>query len=123
MNLNNTFDEFQDFTITMADGIPVLKFNMLRATIKETKVFKQNLVQLMAANHRFIIIDFSDCAFIDSAIVGVMVTIVKDFRNKKGDLLALTPPGTINNMFAQTGLDRVIKRFESLSSALASLSV
>jgi anti-sigma B factor antagonist len=123
MSLNNTFDEFQDFTITMADGIPVLKFNMLRATIKETKVFKQNLVQLMAANHRFIIIDFSDCAFIDSAIVGVMVTLVKEFRNKKGDLLALTPPGTINNMFAQTGLDRVIKRFESLSSALASLSV
>jgi anti-sigma B factor antagonist len=123
MNLNNTFDEFQDFTITMADGIPVLKFNMLRATIKETKAFKQNLVQLMAANHRFIIIDFSDCAFIDSAIVGVMVTLVKEFRNKKGDLLALTPPGTINNMFAQTGLDRVIKRFESLSSALASLSV
>ncbi|MCU0344371.1 MAG: STAS domain-containing protein [Ignavibacterium sp.] len=123
MNLNNTFDEFQDFTITMADGIPVLKFNMLRATIKETKAFKQNLIQLMAANHRFIIIDFSDCAFIDSAIVGVMVTLVKDFRNKKGDLLAITPPGTINNMFAQTGLDRVIKRFESLSSALASLSV
>jgi anti-sigma B factor antagonist len=123
MSLNNTFDEFQDFTITMADGIPVLKFNMLRATIKETKAFKQNLVQLMAANHRFIIIDFSDCAFIDSAIVGVMVTLVKEFRNKKGDLLALTPPGTINNMFAQTGLDRVIKRFESLSSALASLSV
>jgi anti-anti-sigma factor len=122
MNLNNTFDS-QDFTITMADGIPVLKFNMLRATIKETKAFKQNLIQLMAANHRFIIIDFSDCAFIDSAIVGVMVTLVKDIRNKKGDLLAITPPGTINNMFAQTGLDRVIKRFESLSSALASLSV
>lgn len=123
MNLNNTFDEFQDFTIAMADGIPVLKFNMLRATIKETKAFKQNLIQLMAANHRFIIIDFSDCAFIDSAIVGVMVTLVKDIRNKKGDLLAITPPGTINNMFAQTGLDRVIKRFESLSSALASLSI
>jgi anti-anti-sigma factor len=123
MNFNNTFDDFQDFTISMADGIPVLKFNMLRASIKETKAFKQNLVQLMAANHRFIIIDFSDCAFIDSAIVGVMVTLVKDIRNKKGDLLAITPPGTINNMFAQTGLDRVIKRFESLSSALASLSI
>ena len=122
MNLNNTFGS-QDFTITMADGIPVLKFNMLRASIKETKAFKQNLIQLQASNHRFIIVDFTDCAFIDSAIVGVMVTFVKDIRNKKGDLLAITPPGTINNMFAQTGLDRVIKRFESLSSALASLSV
>ena len=122
MNLNNTFGS-QDFTISMADGIPVLKFNMLRASIKETKAFKQNLIQLQAANHRFIIVDFSDCAFIDSAIVGVMVTLVKDIRNKKGDILAITSPGIINNMFAQTGLDRVIKKFESLPSAIASLSI
>lgn len=122
MKLNNKFDDFQDFTISMVDGIPVLKFNMLRASIKETKAFKQNLIQLLAANHRYIIIDFTDCAFIDSAIVGVMVTIVKDVRNRKGDILAVTPPGTINNMFAQTGLDRVFKKFESISSALASLS-
>lgn len=122
MNLNNTFGS-QDFTISMADGIPVLKFNMLRASIKETKAFKQNLIQLMAAHHRFIIIDFSDCAFIDSAIVGVMVTVVKDIRNKKGDIIAITSPGTINNMFSQTGLDRVIKKFENLPSALASIGI
>ena len=122
MNLNNTFGS-QDFTITMADGIPVLKFNMLRASIRETKAFKQNLIQLQASNHRFIIVDFTDCAFIDSAIVGVMVTFVKDIRDKNGDLLAITSPGTIKNMFSQTGLNRVIKNFESLSSALASLSI
>lgn len=123
MNFNNTFDDSQDFTISMADGIPVLKFNMLRATLKETKEFKLNLVQLISSNHRFIIIDFTDCAFVDSAIIGVMLTVVKDVRNKKGDILTIAPTGTISNMFAQTGLDRVLKKFESLSSALASLSI
>jgi len=123
MNLNNTFYDSQDFTISMADGIPILKFNMLRASIKETKAFKQNLIHLISANHRFIIIDFTDCAFIDSAIVGVMLTVVKDVRNNKGDILTIAPPGTINNMFAQTGLDRVFKKFDNLSSALASLSI
>jgi anti-sigma B factor antagonist len=107
----------------MIDGIPVLKFNMIRATLKETKPFKQNLVQLLAANHRFIIIDFTDCAFIDSAIVGVMVTVVKDVRNKKGDILSITPPGAIKNMFGQTGLNRVIKNFGTKEEALASLSI
>ena len=122
MNLNNSSD-WQDFIITMADGIPVLKFNMLRASIKETKAFKQNLIHLISANHRYIIIDFTDCAFIDSAIVGVMLTVVKDVRNNKGDILIITAPGTISNLFSQTGLDRVIKKFEELSSALASLSI
>ena len=122
MNNNNSAD-WQDFIITMADGIPVLKFNMLRASIKETKAFKQNLIHLISANHRYIIIDFTDCAFIDSAIVGVMLTVVKDVRNNNGDILTIAPPSTINNMFSQTGLDRVIKKFENLSSALASLSI
>ena len=122
MNLNSSFDQ-EDFTISITDGIPVLKFNMFRATVREAKAFKQNLIHLISANHRFIIIDLTDCAFIDSAIVGVMVTFAKDVRNKKGDILAITPPGTINNMFAQTGLDRVFKKFESVSTALASLNI
>ena len=122
MNLNNIFGS-QDFTTSMVDGIPVLKLNIFRATIKDTQSFKSNLVQLLAANYRFIIIDFTDCAFIDSAIVGVMVTVLKDVRNKKGDILAITPPGTIKNMFGQTGLDRVIKNFGTKEEALASFSI
>lgn len=122
MNLNNSSD-WQDFIITMADGIPVLKFNMFRATVKETQSFKSNLIHFKSANHRFIIIDFTDCAFIDSAIVGVMLTEVKELRNMKGDILIIASPGAISNLFSQTGLDRVFKKFNNLSSALASLSI
>jgi len=120
MKLNNTF-ESQDFIISIADGMPVLKFNMFRATIKETQSFKSNLIHLKSANHRFIIIDFTECAFIDSAIVGVMLTEVKELRNMKGDILIIASPGAISNLFSQTGLDRVFRRFNNLSSALASL--
>lgn len=121
MNFNSTFDQ-EDFTISIADGIPVLKFNMLRATVREAKAFKQNLIHLISANHRFIIIDFTDCAFIDSAIVGVIVTLVKDLRNKQGDFLIVAPPGTISNLITQTGLDRIFKKFNNLTSALASIN-
>ena len=122
MYLNNTFDS-QDFIISKSNGIPVLKFNMVRATLKETQAFKLHLASLTSANHRFIILDFTDCAFIDSAIAGVMVTVAKELRNKKGDLLAIVPSGTINKMFIQTGFDRIIKKFSDLSSALASINI
>lgn len=121
MKLNNTF-ESQDFIISIVDGIPVIKFNMFRATIKETQSFKSKLIHVKSANHRFIIIDFTECAFIDSAIVGVMLTEVKELRNVKGDILIIASPGAINNLFVQTGLDRVFKKFNNLSSAIASLS-
>jgi anti-anti-sigma factor len=121
MNLNNTFEP-QDFTVSIRDGIPILKFNMLRATVSEAKEFKHNLIRLISANHRFILIDFTDCAFIDSAIVGVMLTVVKDLRNDKGDLIAIVAPGTVNNVFARTGLDRIFKKFENVSDALASIN-
>ena len=121
MNLNNTFDS-QDFTVKITDGIPVLKFNMLRATVTEAKDFNHNIIRLISANHRFILIDFTECAFIDSAIVGVMLTVVKDLRNNKGDLLAVVSPGTVNNVFARTGLDRIFKKFENVSDALESIN-
>ena len=122
MNLNNTFGS-QDFTTSIVDGIPVLKLNIFRATIKDTQSFKSNLVQLMTANHRFIILDFTECHFIDSAIVGVMVIMVKELRKNNGDILTIVSEGAINNLFVQTGLDRVFKRFNNISSALASLSM
>ncbi len=121
MTLNNTFGS-QDFTISITDGIPVLKFNMLRATVNEAKEFKNKLIQLISFNHRFIIIDFTYCAFIDSSIVGVMLTVVKDLRNSKGDLLAIVLPGTLNNVFASTGLDRIFKKFDNLPDALLSIN-
>lgn len=121
MKLNNTFGS-QDFTLSIKDGIPVLKFNMLRATVNEAKAFKINLINLITVNYRFIIIDFTKCAFIDSSIVGVMITVVKDLRIIKGDLLALVLPGTVYNIFASTGLDRIIEKFDNLPDALLSIN-
>jgi anti-anti-sigma factor len=121
MKLKNTFGQ-EDFAISMADCIPVLKFNMFRATINESKAFQQHLIHLMSSNRRFIIIDFTDCVFIDSTIAGVMVTLAKDFRKNKGDFILVTPPGAISKLFSQTGLDHIFKRFDSLTSALASIN-
>jgi anti-sigma B factor antagonist len=121
MNYNTI--EPEDFTISIVDGIPVLKFNIFRATVKEVQPFQQHLAHLMSANHRFIIVDFSDCAFIDSAIVGVMLTVIKDIRKNKGDMFTVTSPGTVDAVFSQTGLDRIFKKFPNVSSALANINL
>ncbi len=118
----NTYS-YEDFLIEMIDGIPVIKINIMRATVKEVKSFKQILDSLVAANHRKMIIDFSECSFVDSAIVGVMINTVKEIRKLNGDVVTVTPAGGINNIFAQTGLSKIFKQYEKLDLALASFSV
>ena len=122
MNLKSTFGS-EDFLIEMADGIPIIKINIMRATVKEVKFFKQILDSLVAANHRKIIIDFSYCNFVDSAIVGAMINAVKDIRRINGDIVTITPAGSINNIFAQTGLNKIFKQYENQQVALASFSI
>jgi len=121
MKINNSFEP-EDFKVSITDGIPILKFNIFRATVKEVKPFQQHLTHLMSSNHRFIIIDFTDCAFIDSAIVGVMLTVIKDIRKNNGDIITVTSPGTVDTVFSQTGLNRIFKKFPSVSTALLSIN-
>jgi anti-anti-sigma factor len=66
------------------------------------------------------IIDFSECSFVDSAMVGVMINAVKEIRKLNGDIVTITPSGSINNIFAQTGLNKIFKQFDKLELALAS---
>ena len=119
MELRNTFGN-QDFLIEQIDGIPIIKVNILRATIKEVKTLKEKFDSLLTANHNKIIVDFSECHFADSAIIGLIITIVKKLRKNNGDIRAVTPPGSIDNMFALTGLNQIIIRYKTLEEALAS---
>ncbi|MDO8551043.1 MAG: hypothetical protein Q7S39_12960 [Ignavibacteria bacterium] len=60
-----------DFILEIVDGIAIEKLNMTRVTIKETKEFKETLNSLIINGHNKIIIDFSECDYVDSSIIGV----------------------------------------------------
>jgi len=122
MKTKSIFDS-EDFMIDIVNGISVVKVNMARATFNKAEEFKQLLDTLFAAKHNKIIIDFSNCHYIDSMIVGVMVQGVKAIRKKNGDILVITPSGSINIMFARTGLYKIFKQFWTLEKAIESFSL
>ena len=121
VRLKSTFGS-EDFLIEKVKGIHIIKVNVIRATIREAEEFKQKLNSIILAEHYKIIIDFTNCHYVDSVIVGVMLTVVKTIRKNNGDILAITPPGSINNIFAQTGLDKIFKQFDTRENAIASFS-
>ncbi len=121
MNLNSVSTQ-EDFLVDIIEGISVIKVNSLNATLKEAKNLKQIFDSLINANHFKFIIDFSHTRFIDSAFASVMINAVKDVRKLKGDIIAITPQGSINNIFVQTKLNIIFKQFETLDNALISFA-
>lgn len=111
-----------DFTISIIDGVSIIKVNSVRATLNETRVFKQLIDSLITANHNKIIIDFSETLFLDSSIASVMIKLVKEIRKSNGDIITVTPKGNVNNIFLKTGLNKIFKQFENTDSAVISFS-
>jgi anti-sigma B factor antagonist len=112
----------EDFNIEIIDGISIIKFNSMRATLSEANALKHILDSLITANHYKFVLDFSKTQFLDSAIASVMIKFVKEIRKTKGDILTITPSGSINNFFIQTRLDKIFKQFNSREQALLSFS-
>ena len=121
MKSRSMFDS-EDFQIEIVSGVAIVKVNLPRTTFNNAEEFKQLLDTLLAAKHSKIIIDFSECHYIDSMIVGVMVKTVKSVRKKNGDIHVITPSGSINVMFARTGLYKIFKQFWTVEKAIESFT-
>lgn len=119
MKSRSMFDS-EDFQIEIVNGVALVKVNLPRITFNKAEEFTQLLDTLLAAKHSKIIIDFSECHYIDSMIVGVMVKAVKSVRKKNGDIHVITPSGSINVMFARTGLYKIFKQFWTVEKAIES---
>jgi anti-anti-sigma factor len=120
--LNNTMSTKEEFKVDFIDGISIIKFNSLRATINEAKLLKYTLDSLLTANHYKMIIDFSDTLFLDSSITSVLLHIVKEVRKIKGDVLTVTSKSNIKTFFDKTGLSKIFRQFNSTEQALLGFS-
>jgi anti-anti-sigma factor len=118
MEINSAITQ-EDFTIDIIDGISIIKLNLIKATFTEAKAFKQVLDLLIIANHHKLILDFTDTRFIDSAIANVMLNVIKEIRKMKGDILTITPNGSINNIFIQTKLNKIFKQYNTTHQAIS----
>jgi anti-sigma B factor antagonist len=110
----------EDFVIENNGDVVIITLNMMRATIKEAQEFKNILNSVIQSNNKKIIINFTQCSFVDSSIIGVIVTSAKELRNNGGDIKGVISEGSMLNMFAQTGLEKIFRHYTSQEIALAS---
>lgn len=64
---------------------------------------------------RRLIVDLSHVAFIDSACLGVFVSLIKILKSNGGELFLVSPQDEVRSVFQITRLDRMFSVVDSLS--------
>ena len=94
--------------------------NLPRATLNDADEFKQVLAQEIEDGARKIIVDLSECEFIDSTFLGALVVSLKKITTLNGDLRLVGFQPAVHSMFELTRMYRVFEAFKTKEDAILS---
>jgi len=109
-----------DFEKDMQGDVTVEIVNLTRATLKEADEFKQTLVSDIERGSRKIVVDLSECEFIDSTFLGALVVSLKKVTALGGDLRLVGFQPAVHSMFELTRMYRVFESFNTKEDAINS---
>ena len=75
--------------------------------VKEVAGLREELLKLVAAGKKAYVFDMSELRYIDSAGLGLMVTVLKRVAPLGGEIRVRHMSGVIKELFEQTRLDKV----------------
>lgn len=101
-------------------NVVVETVNLGRATLKEADEFKQRLVEDMQKGWHKIVVDLSECEFIDSTFLGALVVSLKKVTGLGGDLRLVGFQPGVHSMFELTRMYRVFESFKTKEEAIKS---
>jgi anti-anti-sigma factor len=109
----------ENFTREFAGEILIEKVNLDKATLTEAVMFKERLLNDSISGYRKIIVDFSNCSYVDSSIVGALVVLLKRLKTNDGKLIVVIPKS--DSFQFLTGLDKMFNFSNTLNEAIFSL--
>ncbi len=107
-----------DFTVERVEGVTVCRANE-QLTINNRGVFKEKVLGRIAAGDRKFVFDFGPSDFIDSAGLGVLVTLSKGVREAGGKLILAGLNEDLMRLFEFTRLDTLFEIAANRDEALS----
>ncbi len=111
-----------DFTKEKYADVLVEVVNLTRATLKEAEEFKLTLSQDIEEGAKKIVVDISQCEFIDSTFLGALVVSLKKITGLGGDLRLVGFQPAVHSMFELTRMYRVFESYKTKEEAIQSFS-
>ena len=96
--------------------------NLTRATYKEAGELKGRLNEDIEYGFKKLIIDISQCEFIDSTFLGVLVLTLKNMSKLGGNIHLVQPPPPVLKMMETVRTLDIFRTFETLDDAFISFN-
>jgi anti-anti-sigma factor len=109
-----------DFIREIHSDVTIEIVNLTRATLKEADEFKKALLDDIQQGARKLVVDLSECEFIDSTFLGALVVSLKKVTAIGGDLRLVGFQPGVHSMFELTRMYRVFESFRSKEDAVNS---
>ena len=110
----------EDFEKLQIYDVVVEVVNLSRATFKEAAQLKKILENDIANNVKKIVVDLSQCEFIDSTFLGVLVLSLKASAKIGGDIRLVKPAEVAKSLMEKAGTLNVFNLYDSLNDATQS---
>jgi anti-anti-sigma factor len=113
----------EEFQRQVANGFIIERVNLGQATIAEALKFKKHLEMDIELGYKTIIVDLSNCSSLDPAFIGVLVVTLKQLMRLGGSIKIVKPGMFSKSMLNLTGTIEKFELYESLDSAMASMTI
>jgi anti-anti-sigma factor len=109
-----------DFEKQLSGDILIEKVNLSRATTVEAGIIKKRLFEDIHLSKKKIIVDMSNCHFIDEIFLGALVVSLKRSKEIRGDIKVVIDPSIAKKTTHITGFLKVFENYSSVEDALKS---
>jgi len=113
----------EDFRQLHVSDIVIEVVNLSRATFREASELKKQLDDLIKQNYKKIIVDISQCEFVDSTFLGVLVLSLKSSAKIGGDIRIVKPDEVVKALMEKAGTLNVFNMHDDLEEAIKSFEV
>jgi anti-anti-sigma factor len=101
-------------------GFLIASIHLKKATILEALDFKSEIDDEIQNGQHNIVVNLSECEFLDSTFIGVLVVTWKKVKAKGGKLKLVKPGNFAKSVFHLTGTIEIFETYESIDEALSS---
>lgn len=109
-----------DFEQKIEEDVVVEVVNLSRATLKEAIEFKKILDEDLEKKFRKLVVDISQCEFLDSTFLGTLVYAKRSAIKIGGDLKIVEPPSVFRVLREKTSTLQVFESYKSIDEAIKS---
>ena len=112
----------QNITQEIRAEVIIYRVNLLKVTVIEATELKNLLDEQITIGHSKVVIDLSQCTYLDTTFIGVLVVTHKKLLAIGGELKIVSPLNPAKRLFHLSGISKVLNIFEAAEDAVKSFN-